>query len=82
MATKDDVLEVNRAYGSTFDEAELPARPARRLAVVACMDSRLDPAKSLRLEVGDALVIRNAGGVVSARGFVYDVGGGLLREVD
>jgi carbonic anhydrase len=43
----------------------LPAQPARKLAVLACMDARLDPAKVLGLEEGDAHVIRNAGGVVS-----------------
>jgi carbonic anhydrase len=47
------------------DKGDLPRRPARRLAVLACMDARLDPAKALGLEEGDAHVIRNAGGVVS-----------------
>src|SRR5262245_45314587 len=42
---------------------DLPARPAKRLAVVACMDARLDPARALGLELGDAHVIRNAGGL-------------------
>jgi carbonic anhydrase len=42
-----------------------PAAPARKLAVIACMDARLDPARLLGLEVGDAHVIRNAGGVVT-----------------
>ena len=44
---------------------ELPAEPRRRLAVLACMDARLDPARVLDLEPGDAHVIRNAGGVVT-----------------
>ena len=43
----------------------LPAAPAKKLAVVACMDARLDPAELLGLELGDAHVIRNAGGVVT-----------------
>jgi carbonic anhydrase len=43
----------------------LPRQPARKVAVLACMDARLDPAKVLGLEEGDAHVIRNAGGVVS-----------------
>jgi carbonic anhydrase len=46
-------------------EKPKPAAPARKLAVLACMDARLDPAKLLGLEEGDAHVIRNAGGVVS-----------------
>ena len=50
---------------STFDKGELPLPPARKLAVLACMDARLDPAKVLGLQEGDAHVIRNAGGVVS-----------------
>jgi carbonic anhydrase len=44
---------------------DLPAAPAKKLAVVACMDARLDPARILGLEVGDAHVIRNAGGVIT-----------------
>jgi carbonic anhydrase len=44
---------------------DLPAAPAKKLAVIACMDARLDPARILGLEVGDAHVIRNAGGVVT-----------------
>jgi carbonic anhydrase len=50
---------------SAFETADLPRAPARKLAVLACMDARLDPAKLLGLEEGDAHVIRNAGGVVS-----------------
>jgi carbonic anhydrase len=48
-----------------FDRGDLPRAPARKLAVLACMDARLDPARLLGLEEGDAHVIRNAGGVVS-----------------
>jgi carbonic anhydrase len=48
-----------------FDKSDLPLPPARKLAVLACMDARLDPAKVLGLQEGDAHVIRNAGGVVS-----------------
>ena len=47
------------------EKDRLPAAPARKLAVLACMDARLDPARVLGLEEGDAHVIRNAGGVVS-----------------
>ena len=50
---------------STPDKTDLPRQPARKLAVLACMDARLDPAQLLGLGLGDAHVIRNAGGVVS-----------------
>jgi carbonic anhydrase len=59
------VLQANRSYAEGFDKADLPTLPGRRFAVVTCMDARLDPAKFLGLEEGDAHVIRNAGGVVS-----------------
>jgi len=58
-------LQANRSYSESFDKGELPIPPGRRFAVVTCMDARLDPAKFLGLEEGDAHVIRNAGGVVS-----------------
>ena len=61
----DNLLDNNAAYVSDFDKGDLPLPPARKLAVLACMDARLDPAKVLGLEEGDAHVIRNAGGVVS-----------------
>lgn len=61
----DTLLDNNAAYVSAFDKADLPRPPARKLAVLACMDARLDPAKVLGLQEGDAHVIRNAGGVVS-----------------
>ncbi len=61
----DDLLQNNRQYAAAFDQAGLPARPASRVAIVACMDARLDPARVLGLEPGDAHVIRNAGGVVT-----------------
>jgi carbonic anhydrase len=61
----DGLLDNNAAYVSTFDKPNLPLPPARKLAVLACMDARLDPAKVLGLTEGDAHVIRNAGGVVS-----------------
>src|SRR4051794_25360625 len=61
----DALLDNNAAYVSDFDKGDLPLPPARKLAVLACMDARLDPAKVLGLAEGDAHVIRNAGGVVS-----------------
>jgi carbonic anhydrase len=65
MSTTDKLLESNAAYSSVFDLGDLALPPGRKLAVLACMDARLDPAKILGLNEGDAHVIRNAGGVVS-----------------
>ena len=65
MTVTDEFVEANRAYAAQFDKGELPLPPARRTAVLACMDARLDPAKVLGLEEGDAHVIRNAGGVAT-----------------
>src|SRR4051812_13459515 len=65
MTTTDDVLRNAEQYASSFDQADLPMPPGRKLAVVACMDARLIPTKVLGLQEGDAHVIRNAGGVVT-----------------
>jgi carbonic anhydrase len=65
VPARDDCLEANRTYQDSFDKGELPIPPARRLAVVTCIDARIDPAKVLGLEEGDAHVIRNAGGLVT-----------------
>ena len=65
MTVTEALLDNNAAYVSDFDKGDLPLPPARKLAVLACMDARLDPAKVLGLNEGDAHVIRNAGGVVS-----------------
>ena len=65
MAMMEELLLNNRRYADNFDKGDLPLPPARKLAVVACMDARLDPHRVLGLEAGDAHVIRNAGGVVS-----------------
>ena len=65
MSSTDDVLGNAERYASSFDKADLPLPPAKKLAVVACMDARLIPTKVLGLEEGDAHVIRNAGGVVT-----------------
>ena len=65
MAVTDELLGHNDAYASDFDKGDLPMPPGKRVAVLACMDARLDPAKVLGLDEGDAHVIRNAGGVVS-----------------
>ena len=65
MTVIDELLENASAYAETFDKGELPLPPARRIAIVACMDARLNPHALLGLEEGDAHVIRNAGGVIT-----------------
>ena len=65
MSELDEVLAANELYARTFTEGSLPAAPSRRLAVLTCMDARLDPAQALGLDEGDAHVIRNAGGRAS-----------------
>ena len=62
MSEVPKFLKANDAYAASFKKGHLPMPPARRVAVVACMDARLDPARVLGLEEGDAHVIRNAGG--------------------
>ena len=58
-------MDANSRYSAQFDKGDLPLPPAKKVAVVACMDARLDPARVLGLVEGDAHVIRNAGGVVT-----------------
>jgi carbonic anhydrase len=65
VSTTDDLLANNESYVASFDKAELPLPPARKVAVIACMDARLNVYGMLGLTEGDAHVIRNAGGVVT-----------------
>jgi carbonic anhydrase len=65
MSSTDELLTNNEAYAGSFDKGSLPMPPGKKVAVVACMDARLDPAGALGLQEGDAHVIRNAGGVVT-----------------
>ena len=65
MSVTDDVVRNNDAYAKSFKKGDLPLPPAKRLAVVACMDARIDVHKVLGLQEGDAHVIRNAGGAVT-----------------
>jgi carbonic anhydrase len=65
VSALEELLRANSLYASYFTKGQLPAPPARQFAVVTCMDARLDPAKALGLEEGDAHVIRNAGGLVT-----------------
>jgi carbonic anhydrase len=65
MSVTDELLQNAEAYAASFDKGDLPLPPARKVAVVACMDARIIPARILGLEEGDAHVIRNAGGVIT-----------------
>jgi carbonic anhydrase len=65
VSTTDDLLANNESYVASFDKGDLPLPPARKTAVVACMDARLNVYAILGLGEGDAHVIRNAGGAVT-----------------
>jgi carbonic anhydrase len=65
MSVTDELLKNNERYAASFDKGHLPLPPARHVAVVACMDARLDVHELLGLAEGDAHVIRNAGGAVT-----------------
>lgn len=65
MSVIDEVLRANESYAQNFTLGHLPLPPARKLAVVACMDARLMVDQILGLKTGDAHIIRNAGGVVT-----------------
>ena len=60
-----ELLEHNRTFAADFQDADLQVQPTRRLAVVACMDSRIDTFAVLGLDNGEAHIIRNAGGVIT-----------------
>ncbi len=65
MSVAQEFLKANDAYASSFNKGDLPMPPARHVAVLTCMDARLHPASFLGLALGDAHVIRNAGGRAS-----------------
>ena len=65
MSSTDQLLANNETYVDSFDKGDLPLPPATKVAVVACMDARLNVYGALGLNEGDAHVIRNAGGVVT-----------------
>ena len=65
MSVTDQVIQNNESYAKSFGKGSLPMPPAKHLAVLACMDARLDVHKILGLQEGDAHVIRNAGGVAT-----------------
>jgi carbonic anhydrase len=65
MSITDELVANNESYAERFDKGDLAMPPGRKVAVVACMDARLNPYGVLGLQEGDAHVIRNAGGVVT-----------------
>jgi carbonic anhydrase len=65
VSVTDELLANNQAYADAFDKGDLPLPPGKHLAVVACMDARLNVYGMLGLQEGEAHVIRNAGGVVT-----------------
>ena len=65
MSLRDEVLRANAGFAAGFSEGGLPRPPARSLAVVTCIDGRIDPLAALGLGVGDANVLRNAGARVT-----------------
>ena len=65
MSVIDGLLANNERYAAGHRPGHVPINPAKRLVVVACMDSRLDLFAALGLDLGDAQVLRNAGGVVT-----------------
>jgi len=65
VSVTDELLQNAEEYAERFDRGGLPLPPAKRVAVLACMDARLNPYGLLGLSEGDAHVIRNAGGVVT-----------------
>jgi carbonic anhydrase len=65
MTARNVLLENNAEYAAAFDQSGLPLPPSKQVAVVACMDARLDVYRALGLALGEAHVIRNAGGVIT-----------------
>jgi carbonic anhydrase len=65
MTVTDTLVSNSESYAADFDKGDLPLPPGKKVAVLACMDARLNPYGVLGLTEGDAHVIRNAGGVVS-----------------
>lgn len=65
MSRFDDLLAANKEFSSTFTDSELTGKAARGLAVVTCMDSRIDPLGMFGLRPGDAKILRNAGARVT-----------------
>jgi carbonic anhydrase len=65
MSELTNLIQAKRGSAAAFDEGDLEIPPRRQVAVLTCIDARIDPAKALGLEIGDAHVLRNAGGRAS-----------------
>ena len=65
MSNTDQLVKNAEEYAAAFDKGDLPIPPGRKVAIVACMDARLNPYGILGLNEGDAHIIRNAGGVIT-----------------
>src|SRR5690348_4481845 len=65
MSVIDEVIEANNRFAQNYSGKDLPHQPARHLAVIACMDYRIPIAEALGLENGHAVVLRNAGGIIT-----------------
>jgi carbonic anhydrase len=65
MSASDEMMRANERFAETFDKSGRPSPPARRVAVLTCMDARMHPETFLGLDIGDAHMIRNAGGRAS-----------------
>lgn len=65
LPSVDELVQYNTKQTENFDDAELPGEPVRKLAIVTCMDSRVDPFDILGIANGEAHIIRNAGGVIT-----------------
>jgi carbonic anhydrase len=78
----DDLLEANARFAETLDSSELRGAARAGVAIVTCMDSRIDPLRMLGLEIGDAKVVRNPGGRVTTEAMEALVLAAHLLEVD
>lgn len=65
MSAVDELITQNESFAAALPERRLEARPRRQLAIVTCMDARLDPFAALGLGAGEAHILRNAGGIVT-----------------
>jgi carbonic anhydrase len=65
MSVTDEVLAANKLYAAKFDLADIARSPARKIAILCCMDARINVEKILDLRPGDAHIIRNAGGIAT-----------------
>lgn len=82
MTAFDDLLDANRAYAETFDLGGFDGVARSGVAVVTCMDSRIDPLRMIGLSAGDAKILRNPGGRVTDQVLVALVLGATLLKVD